>query len=170
MLLLKLLERGVSARLIQAAYHTWSHLVTHTLVHELPSLLLRVAHGATVRVQTLLAYSEVAFAFLKLCQFSVLICNVDIMLHVLVLERELALAGKVARLHLLGQIERDELVRLDLLRIALARALYRDDSATLSPLLELHSLVWSGLRHEAKSLTAQIGINHRLLIVLSQRY
>lgn len=60
--------------------------------------------GNVVRVLALVANSICAFTVLELCKLSVLICNVDVVLDVLVLERELALADEICLLDRLSQI------------------------------------------------------------------
>lgn len=109
LLLLQLLQRSVSTGLIEAAAQTRTHRAGRVGVHEL-SRLLRVAYCAPIGVLPLLVQYEVAITVLQLRQLAVLVRNVNVVLHVLVLQRELTVAAEVGRLHWLGQIQRDKLV------------------------------------------------------------
>lgn len=60
--------------------------------------------GNVVRVLALVAYGIGPLTVLELSKLSVLICNVDVVLDVLVLERELALADEICLLDRLSQI------------------------------------------------------------------
>ena len=79
-----------------------------------------------------------------------LVRDIDVMLHVLVLQQELPLIVEVS-LHWLSQVQGNELVRLYLLSVSLTRALHWDLPGPFSPRMQLHALSWRGLSDESKS-------------------
>lgn len=166
LLLLELLQGYIPAGLVDAG-ETDRAGIACTRVYELPALLLGVADGAPIGVLPLLAHHKLAVTILQLCQLPVLIRDVDIMLHVLVLEQELALTVEVG-LYRLGQVQRDELVRLDLLCVPLTCALNRYYSGPFCPRVELHAL-GRGLCNEPQSWATRSHASHRLGMVLGER-
>lgn len=62
------------------------HLICSTSIHYLSIYLLRITHRPPIRILYLLIQRSLGFLLiLQLCKFSVLICYVNVMFHVLIL-------------------------------------------------------------------------------------
>ena len=165
---LHLLQRHVSAGLINMNERI-RRLVCCAGIDHLAGLLLRIAYSSAVGILSVEVYYFLRrLLTLQLGEFPVLVGNVDVVLHVLILNLVVAQTTASINLHRLGQVQRYQFIRLYFLSVSLACSLHWNNSRSFASLMHFHGLVWGCLGHETESRRSHVGCCHHL--ILGQRY